>query len=132
MTEANKSDQPLGLASTAKLGLPPERESVGDALMIVESYGPWGADLNDAHRRQIVLADEVKRRNDLQQAVLDDGTQLRRHDDPVRVEVVNVPLATTTTEPQPPRALGLGPGHEGRIEPHRGEPPAMFPAPPRA
>ncbi len=40
---------------------PPTRESVSDALMIVESYGPWGADLNDAHRRQIVLADEVKR-----------------------------------------------------------------------
>ena len=39
----------------------PERESVDDALMIVESYGPWGADLNDAHRRQIVLADEVLR-----------------------------------------------------------------------
>jgi hypothetical protein len=39
----------------------PERESVEDALLIVESYGPWGVDLNDAHRRQIVLADEVKR-----------------------------------------------------------------------
>jgi hypothetical protein len=39
----------------------PARESVADALMIVESYGPWGADLNDAHRRQIVLADEVLR-----------------------------------------------------------------------
>ncbi len=39
----------------------PVRESVADALLIVESYGPWGADLNDAHRRQIVLADEVKR-----------------------------------------------------------------------
>lgn len=39
----------------------PARESVSDALMIVESYGPWGPDINDAHRRQIVLADEVKR-----------------------------------------------------------------------
>ena len=39
----------------------PVRESVADALLIVESYGPWGADLNDAHRRQIVLGDEVKR-----------------------------------------------------------------------
>ena len=37
----------------------PARESVADALLIVESYGPWGPDLNDAHRRQIVLADEV-------------------------------------------------------------------------
>jgi hypothetical protein len=40
---------------------PPTREGVADALLIVESYGPWGPDLNDAHRRQIVLADEVKR-----------------------------------------------------------------------
>lgn len=39
----------------------PTREGVADALLIVESYGPWGPDLNDAHRRQIVLADEVKR-----------------------------------------------------------------------
>ena len=39
----------------------PAREGVADALLIAESYGPWGADLNDAHRRQIVLADEVKR-----------------------------------------------------------------------
>lgn len=38
-----------------------ERESTADALLIVESYGPWGPDLNDAHRRQIVLADEVMR-----------------------------------------------------------------------
>lgn len=37
------------------------RESVEDALLIVESYGPWGTDLNAAHRLQIVLADEVKR-----------------------------------------------------------------------
>ena len=37
----------------------PERESVDDALLIVGTYGPWGADLNDAHRRQVVLADEV-------------------------------------------------------------------------
>jgi hypothetical protein len=46
---------------TDGLGLVPERESVDDALMIVASYGHWGADLNDAHRRQIVLADEVLR-----------------------------------------------------------------------
>ena len=38
-----------------------QRESVGDALLIVESYGQWGDDLNEAHRRQIVLADEVLR-----------------------------------------------------------------------
>ncbi len=50
-----------GPVFTEGLGPLPERESVDDALLIVESYGPWGADLNDAHRRQIVLADEVKR-----------------------------------------------------------------------
>lgn len=37
------------------------RESVADALSVVDGYGPWGADLNEAHRRQIVLADEVRR-----------------------------------------------------------------------
>ena len=50
-----------GSGSNDLLGLAPDRESVDDALLIVESYGPWGADLNDAHRRQIVLADEVVR-----------------------------------------------------------------------
>lgn len=35
------------------------RESVDDALLIVGTYGQWGPDLNDAHRRQIVLAEEV-------------------------------------------------------------------------
>lgn len=39
---------------------PAGRESVADALMIVKSYGPWGADLNDAHRRQIVLAEALE------------------------------------------------------------------------
>jgi hypothetical protein len=38
-----------------------QRESVNDALSVVESYGPWGADINDSHRRQIVLAEEVLR-----------------------------------------------------------------------
>jgi hypothetical protein len=57
----NKSIQPTNVGSNDQLGLGPERESVEDALLIVESYGPWGADLNDAHRRQIVLADEVLR-----------------------------------------------------------------------
>lgn len=45
------------------------RESVDDALLIVGSYGPWGADLNDAHRRQIVLADEVKRMTGMSEAL---------------------------------------------------------------
>lgn len=47
----------------------PERESVDDALLIVGTYGPWGADLNDAHRRQVVLADEVLKLQD-EQSVL--------------------------------------------------------------
>ena len=56
------ADQPLALRLSEGLGPnAPERESVDDALLIVESYGPWGPDLNEAHRRQIVLADEVKR-----------------------------------------------------------------------
>mgnify|MGYP000190332821 CR=1 FL=1 len=55
-----QTDQPFAVLSSAGLGLVPERESVDDALMIVESYGPWGADLNDAQRRQIVLAEEVR------------------------------------------------------------------------
>jgi hypothetical protein len=38
-----------------------QRESVTDALSIVKTYGPWGPDLNDSHRRQIVLVDEVLR-----------------------------------------------------------------------
>lgn len=51
-----------GLAFDARGVLAPiARESVDDALLIVESYGPWGADLNTSHRLQIVLADEVKR-----------------------------------------------------------------------
>jgi hypothetical protein len=37
------------------------RESVADVLSIVESYGPWGADINEGLRFQIILADEVKR-----------------------------------------------------------------------
>jgi hypothetical protein len=52
------------LALKSNLGLGPNaqdvaRESVDDALLIVESYGAWGPDLNDVHRRQIVLANEV-------------------------------------------------------------------------
>jgi hypothetical protein len=60
---AHLAPQPApGLAFDARGVLAPiARESVADALLIVKSYGPWGADLNDAHRRQIVLADEVKR-----------------------------------------------------------------------
>lgn len=53
------------------------RESVDDALMIVESYGPWGADLNDAHRRQIVLADEVVRLRGLYEMAVRGRAEMR-------------------------------------------------------
>lgn len=53
------------------------RESVDDALMIVESYGPWGADLNDAHRRQIVLADEVLRLRGLYEMAVRGRAEMR-------------------------------------------------------
>ena len=38
-----------------------ERWSVDDVLLVVSTYGPWGADLNGVHRQEIVLADEVGR-----------------------------------------------------------------------
>ena len=53
------------------------RESVDDALMIVASYGPWGADLNDAHRRQIVLADEVHRLRHLYEMAVHGRAEMR-------------------------------------------------------
>jgi hypothetical protein len=54
-----------------------QRESVEDALLIVESYGPWGADLNDAHRRQIVLADEVLRLRHLYELAVRGRAEMR-------------------------------------------------------
>lgn len=36
-------------------------ESVDEVLSIVETYGPWGTDINESLRYQIVLADEVKK-----------------------------------------------------------------------
>jgi len=53
------------------------RERVDDALMIVASYGPWGADLNDAHRRQIVLADEVHRLRHLYEMAVHGRAEMR-------------------------------------------------------
>ena len=69
---------PLALGSSEGLGpTVPQRESVDDALMIVESYGPWGADLNDAHRRQIVLADEVHRLRHLYEMAVRGRAEMR-------------------------------------------------------
>ena len=70
-----QSSQPFGLRLSEGLG--PTRESVNDALMIVESYGPWGADLNDAHRRQIVLADEVLRLRRLYEMAVQGRAEMR-------------------------------------------------------
>jgi hypothetical protein len=78
--EAREPDQPLALSSSAVLGPNAQdvaRESVDDALMIVESYGPWGADLNDAHRRQIVLADEVVRLRGLYEMAVRGRAEMR-------------------------------------------------------
>ena len=71
---------PLALKSNLVLGPNAHdvaRESVDDALMIVESYGPWGADLNDAHRRQIVLADEVLRLRGLYEMAVRGRAEMR-------------------------------------------------------
>ena len=73
----HKTDTPEKVASTAELGLVPDREDVDDALLIVGSYGPWGADLNDAHRRQIVLADEVLRLRRLYKMAVQGRSEMR-------------------------------------------------------
>lgn len=38
-----------------------ERVPVDEVLEIVESYGPWGKDINESLQFQIILADEVRR-----------------------------------------------------------------------
>ena len=74
----SRTDPPALVRLSEELGLVvPERESVDDALMIVESYGPWGADLNDAHRRQIVLADEVLRLRGLYEMAVRGRSEMR-------------------------------------------------------
>ena len=55
----------------------PDRESVAEALAIVESYGQWGPDLNDAYRRQIVLADEVRRLQGLYEMAVQGRADMR-------------------------------------------------------
>ena len=73
-----QKDLPLLVASNDQLGhMVPERESVDDALMIVDSYGPWGADLNDAHRRQIVLTEEVLRLRNLYEMAVNGRADMR-------------------------------------------------------
>lgn len=74
-TDHASTTAPLALKSNLVLGPNAQdvaRESVDDALLIVGSYGQWGPDLNDAHRRQIVLADEVKRMTGMSEALQDE------------------------------------------------------------
>ena len=54
-----------------------QRESADEALLIVKSYGPWGADLNDAFRRQIVLADEVRQLRNLYEMAVRGRAEMR-------------------------------------------------------
>jgi hypothetical protein len=61
-----------------------ERWSVDDVLLVVSTYGPWGADLNGVHRQEIILADEVLRLRESEKALvatlrdeMDEGLRLR-------------------------------------------------------
>jgi hypothetical protein len=98
-----------------QLGLP-ERESVDDALLIVESFGPWGADLNDAHRRQVVLADEVLRLRHLYEMAVrgraEMRTALRQERDQLEARCMALLKAVAdgrAMQPAPPILVDLGP-----------------------
>lgn len=61
-----------------------ERWSVDDVLLVVSTYGPWGADLNGVHKQEIILADEVLRLRESEKALvatlrdeMDEGLRLR-------------------------------------------------------
>ena len=104
------------VASTEELGPNAQRESVDDALMIVESYGPWGADLNDAHRRQIVLADEVLRLRHLYEMAVrgraEMRTALRQERDQLEARYMALLKAVAdgrAMQPAPPMLVALGP-----------------------
>ena len=92
------------------------RESVDDALMIVASYGPWGADLNDAHRRQIVLADEVHRLRHLYEMAVHGRAEmraaLRQERDGLEARYMALVKAVAdgrAMQPAPPLLVALGP-----------------------
>ena len=111
--------RPCGSALSAELGPNAQdaaRESVDDALMIVESYGPWGADLNDAHRRQIVLADEVLRLRHLYEMAVrgraEMRTALRQERDQLEARYMTLLKAVAdgrAMQPAPPILVDLGP-----------------------
>jgi hypothetical protein len=54
-----------------------QRETVDDVLAVVESYGPWGNDIREDFRFQIVLADEVKRLRIARDAFSRDASELQ-------------------------------------------------------
>jgi len=58
LADAHAASKNLSFLTEPTMG---GRESVEDALSIVESFGPGIAGLNDTYARQILLADEVKR-----------------------------------------------------------------------
>lgn len=63
----------------AKLEADAERWSVEDVLLVVSTYGPWGADLNGVHKQEIILADEVERlRAELAETASRSADHLRR------------------------------------------------------
>ena len=63
----------------AKIEDDAERWSVEDVLLVVSTYGPWGADLNGVHKQEIILADEVERlRSELADTALRSADHLRR------------------------------------------------------
>ena len=102
-----------GLGNTAQ---DVARESVDDALMIVASYGPWGADLNDAHRRQIVLADEVHRLRHLYEMAVHGRAEmraaLRQERDGLEARYMALVKAVAdgrAMQPAPPLLVALGP-----------------------
>jgi hypothetical protein len=113
----------LGLGLSEGLGPLVERESVDDALMIVESYGPWGADLNDAHRRQIVLADEVHHLRHLYEMAVrgraEMRTALRQERESLEVRYMALLKAVADGQAMQPRTviLDLGPNVRAKQEP---------------
>ena len=67
---ASPSSQPAAAAAAD------DREPVDEVLEIVASYGPYGRDINEGLRFQIVLADEVKRLRSLHEFYVS-GAQAR-------------------------------------------------------
>jgi hypothetical protein len=109
-------DPPALVRLSEGLGPNAQRESVDDALVVVESYGPWGADLNDAHRRQIVLADEVHRLRHLYEMAVrgraEMRTALRQERDQLEARYMALLKAVAdgrAMQPAPPILVDLGP-----------------------